>query len=349
MIHFFPTFGRDAADTPYGEGLRRSGVPHRIFAGDARFNYRSRLELLFVCIPRLAWFALRSAVRSMVLSRPAPDAVVLGSDVEVLIFAVVRALALRWRVRIVYNGFIYTTRSTSWLTRLRRAYFHFVLRRTWLVVVYSRLEQERYTQLFPGVRFGFVRWGGSMNARQELLAEARQPHAPYVVTAGKSGRDYATLFEAMRGLDVELRVVCDLASAVPPVPAGARVTVLSSCHGLQYFRELAGAAVVAVPLAVEEISAGQMVLSQAFGLGRPVVVTHTPTVCDYATDGENALMVPRGDAEAMRAALRALLEDPALRARLGAAALAAFESDLDTPAHLQRLVTLIDGKLRAGE
>jgi glycosyltransferase involved in cell wall biosynthesis len=347
MIHFFPTFDRNAENSPYGEGLRQSGVPYRIFSGQVRFNYRSRFELFLVCIPRLAWFALRSALASMVMSRPPPSGVVLGSDVEVLIFAAVRALFFRRRVRIIYNGFIYTTRVTTLANRLRRAYFGFVLRRTWMVVVYSRLEETRYAALFRGARFHFIRWGGSIHRRRELMEQARQPHPPYIVAAGKSGRDYATLFTAMEGLDIELRVVCDLASAVPPIQPCSRITILARCHGFDYLREVAGATAVVIPLAVEDISAGQMVLSQAFALGRPVVVTDTATVMDYAADGETALLVPRGDAAAMRAALLRLLDDAPLRERLGAAGLAAFEADMDTPAHLRRLARMLDAELRA--
>lgn len=185
-----------------------------------------------------------------------------------MVFAAVRLVTGRWRTRIVYNGFIFTERASGALSRLRLAYFRFVLRRTWLVIVYSRLERDRYASLFPGPRIQFIRWGGSMNARREFMAQAAHQTERYVLTAGRSGRDYATLFAAMQGLEIELRVVCDLASALPPIPPGTRITVLANCYGMDYLRELAGAEAVAIPLAVGDISAGQMVMSQAFGLGR---------------------------------------------------------------------------------
>ncbi len=349
MLHFFPTFSRNAADTPFGDALRETGVPHRIFAGEARFNYRTRAELIFVCIPRLAWFALRAGIKSLFLARPAPQAVVLGSDIEVVIFAVLRLLSLRWSTRIVLNGFIYTQRRSHLANALRRLMFHAILICTNLVIVYSRLEQQRYARLFPGVRFAFVPWGGSMNNRRLMIAEARPSDFPVLLTAGRSGRDYATLFQAMRGVPAALHVVCDMPSIIPTIPPDLNVTILTGIYGMDYMRALAAATIVVVPLAVEDISAGQMVVIQAFGVARPVIATRTPTICDYASDGETALLVPPNDIGALRAAIIHLLENPAERQRLGQAALAAYESGMDTPGHIRQLVgtvqSLVDGTL----
>lgn len=66
--------------------------------------------------------------------------------------------------------------------------------------------------------------------------------------------------------------------------------------------------------------------SEAFGLcqieamacGTPVVSTNLPTgVPEVNRDGESGLIVPPADAEALAEAIRRLLGDPALRARLG--------------------------------
>jgi glycosyltransferase involved in cell wall biosynthesis len=52
----------------------------------------------------------------------------------------------------------------------------------------------------------------------------------------------------------------------------------------------------------------------------PVVSTRTGAIPEYLDDGVNGLLVDPGDARALAAALRRLLLDPPLRARLGAAA-----------------------------
>jgi glycosyltransferase involved in cell wall biosynthesis len=56
---------------------------------------------------------------------------------------------------------------------------------------------------------------------------------------------------------------------------------------------------------------------EAQATGRPVVATASGGVTDFLTDGDNALLVPVGDAEAMTRALERVLADPELAARMG--------------------------------
>jgi glycosyltransferase involved in cell wall biosynthesis len=77
------------------------------------------------------------------------------------------------------------------------------------------------------------------------------------------------------------------------------------------------AAVVCVPSRREGYG---MVAREATAHGRPVVATAVGGLVDAVADGETGVLVPPGDATALRAALERLLADPELRLRLGAAA-----------------------------
>ena len=59
-------------------------------------------------------------------------------------------------------------------------------------------------------------------------------------------------------------------------------------------------------------------IAEAMAVGRPVVATRIPALDTLLTDGRDALLVPPGDPEALAAALRGLLADPALAARIAA-------------------------------
>ncbi len=63
-----------------------------------------------------------------------------------------------------------------------------------------------------------------------------------------------------------------------------------------------------------------IVLIEAAALGKPIVATSVDGTREIIADGETGLLVPAGDPEALAAAVRRLLDDPALAARLGAAA-----------------------------
>lgn len=60
-------------------------------------------------------------------------------------------------------------------------------------------------------------------------------------------------------------------------------------------------------------------LIEAASCGRPIVTTDTPGCREICRHGENGLLVPKHDVEALVSALRRLLADPGLRQSMGAA------------------------------
>lgn len=73
---------------------------------------------------------------------------------------------------------------------------------------------------------------------------------------------------------------------------------------------------VIVPLGVNDISAGQMVLIQAMAYRKPLIVTNTPTILDYLQHEVNALLVKPGDEVELRTAIDRLRNNPELARRL---------------------------------
>ena len=62
-----------------------------------------------------------------------------------------------------------------------------------------------------------------------------------------------------------------------------------------------------------------LVALEAMDAGRPVVASRIGGISDIVADGESGLLVPPGDATALRGAIAGLLADPERRARMGAA------------------------------
>jgi glycosyltransferase involved in cell wall biosynthesis len=61
------------------------------------------------------------------------------------------------------------------------------------------------------------------------------------------------------------------------------------------------------------------VLLEAMAAGRAVVASSVGGIPELVVDGETGLLVPPGDAAALRHALQRMLDDPTLRRRMGAA------------------------------
>jgi len=105
---------------------------------------------------------------------------------------------------------------------------------------------------------------------------------------------------------------------------------------------LAAADVVAVPSRNEGMG---RVIVEAMALGRPVVATAVGGIPDVVTDGECGRLVEPEDVDALAAALIDLGRDPALRRKLGGAAVQRAEA-FSTAVARQKLVTVYAALMR---
>ena len=345
MIHFFPTFSKDARNSPFANSLKKVGVAHEIFPGKVSLRYPSRLGLLFFGWPKIFWFALVSAFRSLVLARPHPETVVVGSHIEAIVFAIFRFVLFRNNLTIVLLGFILTNRESAWLNHLRFVYFRLVFQTVDKVICHSSLEQIRYSNLFKKSHaiFIFIPYGLHINGRnnRDDFVNSKSISHPYILTAGRSGRDYATLLTAIEPLEIQLHVVCDNEKTLANLHHSQRVTVLKSCYDTEYVNELRNALFVVIPLGVNDISAGQMVLIQAMAFAKPTIVTRTATIEEYVSDGVQSLLVAQGDVIGLRKSIKTLLSDKKLADHLSTNALTSFENRFCMQAYVQNLVKCI--------
>jgi glycosyltransferase involved in cell wall biosynthesis len=102
------------------------------------------------------------------------------------------------------------------------------------------------------------------------------------------------------------------------------------------------AAIFVLPSRVEGMS-NALLEAQSWGL--PCVVSNIPGNTSVVSDGVNGLLTPVGDSPSLAAALIRLLNDPALRARLGAAARRRAEEEFSE----ERVATRLIGIYRALE
>ncbi|HEX8987614.1 MAG TPA: glycosyltransferase family 4 protein [Rhodocyclaceae bacterium] len=186
--------------------------------------------------------------------------------------------------------------------------------------VFTDGEQDLYADWFGLDRERFIRapWGVAPPLSEP--PPRRMIEHDYVVALGGEARDYATLCETAR-LCPEMRFVAvarphNFADLAPP-------DNLEVFFNLP-FRDAWGivwhARAALIPLRSRETACGLVTLVGGMHLGKAQVVTAAAGLLDYVEDGSTALLVPPRDAGAMAAAVRRLLADPALAARIGARA-----------------------------
>ncbi len=148
--------------------------------------------------------------------------------------------------------------------------------------------------------------------------------APYLHASGRSSRDYATLFKAVAGLDVKAvihgRGYNFRGLAIPPNVESGDLASQDEFHRLVYHTLFE-----VVPLQPRLRPAGSSQVVFAMMMGKPVVATRNPSLIDLVEEGVTGLLVPPRDADAMRAAIRYLLDHPDQAAAMGQAARRRFE------------------------
>ncbi|MEQ8347679.1 MAG: glycosyltransferase [Sneathiellaceae bacterium] len=106
---------------------------------------------------------------------------------------------------------------------------------------------------------------------------------------------------------------------------------------------LAAADLVVVPSRVEPF--GNVILD-AWAAERPLVAAAAAGPAAHATDGEDALLVPIDDAAALAAAVRRVLDEPALRSRLVEGGRRSHEADYTEAAITRRWLDLMKATAR---
>ena len=220
--------------------------------------------------------------------------------------------------------------------QLKRAARRFAFRRVAAMDVAARGERETCADYFalPENRFHFVPF--HTNVREPCYC----PESCYGLAAGRSGRDYGTFFDAVRGLDYRFAVVAPRAD-VAGCEVPANVELHCDIPRDEYLSLLQRAAFVVVPLHPRASSTGQVVVLEAYAYGKPVVATRALGVVDYVREGQTGLFCTAYNAQDMRRAIRAMIESPETRTAWGLAALEWVRQEFTFEAYTQRLFKLL--------
>jgi glycosyltransferase involved in cell wall biosynthesis len=153
-----------------------------------------------------------------------------------------------------------------------------------------------------------------------------------ICAVGREMRDYATLIEALRPLEIPCHIAAGTAinyggfGTDDPYAenVGGRVLPANVTVGAKSLLELrdlyARSRMVIVPILPSESDNGISTIIEAMAMGRAIVTTATEGRADILDDDVNCLLVPPHDVAALRAAIQRLWDDPGLCARLAARA-----------------------------
>lgn len=142
-----------------------------------------------------------------------------------------------------------------------------------------------------------------------------------ICSVGLEFRDYATLCDAVDGLDVDVVIAAGSRWSKRPdlitdklLPANVSVCTLDFVDLRDLYAE---AQFVVMPLLETDFQAGVTTLLEAMAMGKAVVCSSTAGQTNVITEGETGLYAPPGDVPALRAAITKLLDNPDLASAMG--------------------------------
>ena len=220
-----------------------------------------------------------------------------------------------------------------WMRRAFQPVFAGVMRRADAIVVTSQryletsLELKPYREKCVVIPYGIPLTEAGRPVPSVVDEFSSRHRRRVILSIGRLVyyKGFEVLLAAMARVDAGLIIVGSgplersLRERIQNLALGERVLLLGDVSNDQITRILPAAQVFAFP-SIARSEAFGIVQLEAMAAGLPVVNTHLDSgVPEVSLHGVTGLTVPPGDPVALASALRALLEDPPLRARLGAA------------------------------
>lgn len=172
-----------------------------------------------------------------------------------------------------------------------------------------------------------------------------------ICSAGREMRDFPTLIEAMRGLDIRCHIATgDLRGYMEPavraiyehgaIPQNITVGKLEPTELRALY---ARARFVVVPLLHSDTDNGISVILEAMAMGKAVICSRTVGQVDVIQEGRTGILVPPRDVDSLRRAILSLWTEPDLAARMGRAGRDYIERYHTLDQFIQSVKDAIDG------
>ncbi len=195
--------------------------------------------------------------------------------------------------------------SLSW--KIKRAMQRFIFSTVDVVFVSSSHEIDIYSKRLnkPEKHFKFLPF------HTNIMDPRIMKRGNYILSAGRTERDYKVLADAVKNTDLEVIIVSDEHN-VKDISFPTNVKVLVNVPYSKYLDLLYNCRLVVVPLKRVVKSTGQVVFLEAMATGKPVIVTETVGTKDYIQSGVNGILVPPDNPISLKEAINTLMKNPEL-------------------------------------
>lgn len=195
--------------------------------------------------------------------------------------------------------------------------------------LFSNVERKLYANYFnvPLDRFDYLPWTMETPITEDETAAG----LAYVCAAGGEGRDYETLIEAFKDLDINLVIIArpeNLKHCTIP----SNVQLLTNVPLKKYWSVIKTSKFCVVPMLSRETNCGHGTAVGAFAMSKPIITTYSYATEDYAIDNYNSLVSEPGDAIGLADNIRRLWQDDKLCSQMSKNAVKHYQDNF-SPLH----------------
>lgn len=242
------------------------------------------------------------------------DVILTGSDRIGLFFGVAQRIFRRRRVpHIFLNFFIYQAGGRfGWA--LRRSVCRLAVESASCALVHRMVEVDAYSRALdlPAAKFCFVPDHATVfNTEVDVRDDG------YIFSGGDANRDYPLLIEAVKSLPYRVIIVAFQRDHFKNVKIPENIEIIPPVPKQRFLELMAHASLIIVPLKRRLLHVGgRQTYLDAMTLGKPIVVTDL-NASDYVTNGVTGILIPPGDAGALRESIKRVMEDRDFARSLG--------------------------------
>jgi glycosyltransferase involved in cell wall biosynthesis len=236
------------------------------------------------------------------------DAVVTLGGVTAMLFACLQSLWFRKpKPHVLIDCLWYLPRTRAELL-VRRIVLRLAARSVYRFVVWASHEVDDYATAFgiPKDKLAYVPHHHTLAGYQYEIRDEG-----YLFAGGNGDRDYKTLLDAVRPLDVAVVLATTVPQQLDGVPVPSRVKVTGMTHA-EFRQAIAACRLMVVAMAGGLLhSGGQQTCLNAMALGKPTIAVGQRWAKDFIADGQSGWIVDYGDVVGLRRAIEFVLQNPA--------------------------------------
>lgn len=245
------------------------------------------------------------------LQRGKYDAIIGWQEFYGLLFAFYsRLFRVKKRNQLIIKNFIYKPKK-GLIGKLYYRFMKYIVDGGYVdtYICASRTMVDYCCEMFKADRERFVYIPFGVSDCTEMVDVSKEPANDYVLSLGRSNRDWDFLIESFRNIPCRLKIVCDelKRSDVPE-----NVEILNDIWDKAALECIYHSRCMVIPIADGRIASGDTVLLQAMSLSKPIIITRPSCLADdYVTDGYNGIIIDK-DSGQLAEAVKAIFGDAQL-------------------------------------